>query len=45
MPIGHHIPAEDVVKKMIVISQHVDDADSPNVLAAALRKLDVTFAK
>jgi hypothetical protein len=51
MRTGHHL-IEDVVKKMMIVTSHhvhhdlhVDDADSPNNLVDARRKLDVTFAK
>ena len=54
MPIGHHILVEEAVVEQIVDSVirvsnhralHVDDAAWDVDLVAALRKLDVTFAK
>ena len=53
MPIGHHIPAEEVVVEKIVDSvirvpnhrvRHVDDAAWDVDRVDARRKLDVTFA-
>jgi len=54
MPIGQRIPAAEAVAVWDAVNvihaanhhlHHVDDADNPNILAHAPRKMDVSFAK